>query len=863
MEKVRGYLFYQWPISDVKRHFDVDENNGLDTKKAQNLLEKNGPNSLTDIKKATIFTIFVRQLTNFFVLLLFVAAIISYFVDGLTQTIVLLVIIVFNILLGFFQEYKAEKTLAKLRNSLSLQSRVLRNGLLQKISSDCLVVGDVVIIEAGDKIPADLRIIEEEGLRIDESLLTGESVPVSKTYNVISIDSTLADRRNMAYSSTQVISGHGKGIVVATGTETEFGKIAAMVNTKEDSTPLEKQVLYLGRILTYLAFLMGLVIFLFGYFRGYNIFELLTFSIALLLAVVPESLPTAITLTLAIGMIRMAQKKAIVRRMAVVETLGTTNIITTDKTGTLTNNKLSVEEVYLYQKKHLAPYQIKKNEQVLDFLSYGILCSNVDVNAKEAASDPLEVAITNAAIEIDNLNSFKKLKVKRVWESPFDSNNKFMAVAVEIDKGKILVAKGATEKIIHFSNLSIKEKKELSDQAEALMQKGYKLIALAVKKISKNSSEILTSMDFLGFFAIIDEPSRGIAEVINKVNRAGIRTIIITGDHPETARFVAEKIGLSVSDDEVITNTVLENKTKSEIKKLLEKVKIIARVTPEDKINVVRLLQNDGYSVAMTGDGVNDAPALKEAQVGVAMGIRGTDVAKESADIILSDDKYATIINAIEYGRAIYDNIKNVVVQLISGNFNEIMLVFVAFVFNLPVPFITIQILWINLIIESFAALSFSFEEPSRHVLSEKPRSFSENSFAEPIRYSIYLAFASFFFGLIIYLWGLHFSVSLARTMTFTFIVASELAFSFSIRSKKRIWQSPKSFFENKYLVGSIVAALILQASLFISPFSNIFSLVKLDTIKVVVLVLATISIFMTAEVIRFIHDKKHTASSK
>lgn len=863
MNKGREYSFYQWSIEDTAKHFDVDPTLGLSQVRAKNELIKNGPNSLTNMKEQTVFSIFIRQFVNFFILLLFVATVISYFVDGPIQSLILLIIITFNVFLGFFQEYKAEKSLQKLKNSLASKSKVLREGKLFSIDSSSLVIGDIVFFESGDKIPADLRIIEEESLQIDESALTGESVPISKHIKIMPIDTSLADRRNMAFSSTVVNAGHGKGIVTAIGNNTEFGKIAKLVNRNEESTPLEKQVSYLGRSLTFAAFSLSAIIFTLGYFRNYDILELLTFTIALLIAVVPESLPTAITLTLAVGVVRMAQKKAIIRRLAVVETLGTTNIIVTDKTGTLTDNKLSVDKIILYEDSKLTTLtnKDKKNEKLLDFLSLGMACSNIDLRAEELIGDPMETAIFDFAEIIDRLQSFKKQDFIRHWEVPFDSDKKYMAVSINSNMGEMLIVKGAPEKIFSLCKLKISERRELEKESVSLSSQGYKVIALAEKKVKSTMSDSVSNLEFRGFFAIIDNPSIGIKEAMNKTLRAGVRTIIITGDHPETARFVANKIGFNCQDDEIITKKELETLNHFEIKEVLKKVKIFARVTPEDKINLVQILQNMGYSVAMTGDGVNDAPALKEAEVGIAMGIRGTDVAKESADIVLSDDKYSTIVSAIEYGRTIYDNIRNVVVQLISGGFNEIGLVFIAFVFALPVPFITIQILWINLVIESFAALSFSFEKPSRLVLGESPRPIGSNSLKGSMKYAASLAFASLIFGLIVYLWGLTYSVELARTMTFCFVVFTELSFSLSIRSRKRIWQDPKSFLENRYLIFAVITAVLLQSSLFfITPLAKVFELVSLNQTQIITLIGFTLISFISAEIIRFRFDKKKKA---
>jgi Ca2+-transporting ATPase len=391
-----------------------------------------------------------------------------------------------------------------------------------------------------------------------------------------------------------------------------------------------------------------------------------------------------------------------------------------------------------------------------------------------------------------------------------------------------------------------------------LSKGGYKVIALAQKKLGTTlSSSVLADMKFQGFLALVDEPAIGVERAIKSSIEAGIRPIILTGDHPETARYIAKKVGLRVEDDEIITPPILESLNNSSLVKVLGKAKIFARITPLDKINIVKKLQEMGYSVAVTGDGVNDAPALKEAQVGIAMGIKGTDISRDAADIVLSNDKYDTIISAIEYGRAIYDNIKNIITQLISTNFTEILLVFVTFIAGLPVPFVTLQILWMNLIIESFASLSMSFEKPSQSILKEKPRPSGVNSMRGAITYSIKLALVSFIFSLGVYLWGLNLSITKARTLVFCYIVFSELVFAFSIRSKKRIWQSPKSFIENHYLIYSALIAILFQLLIFINPMAKIFSITSLNASEWLALVILTISTFLIVEVIRYYGDQK------
>lgn len=861
----RDYNYYQWSVADIVKHLETDLEKGLSSNQAQIRLSKNGSNTLAKSEKTTALAIFLRQFANLFVLILILAAIISYFVDGPIQALILLLITAVNVGLGFFQEYKAERSMSELRKTYWSNSDVYRDGKIANINSEEIVPGDIVLLNPGSKVPADLRLFEEVSLQINESILTGESLPVSKTINVLPIDTVLADRKNLAFAGTIIQNGHGKGIAIKTGAMTEFGKIANLVSAADEPTPLEKQVAYLAKVFSVIGVILSLLVFGVGYLQGYEVWKLLTFTIALLIAVVPESLPTAITLSLAIGVTRMSKKKAIVRRLAVIEALGSTNIIATDKTGTLTNNELSIQNISIYNNGQFVDYDAKRdilqNKRPLQLLVEGLICSNVDFNNRSnLIGDPLEVAIAKRLDLIDRLDLFLNKKLERLMEIPFDSDKKYMAVLISRKGRKSLITKGSPEKVVNFCSLSRSEKKAILLKAELLSKEGYKVLAMANKQLGTLKSSALSGMDFQGLFAFVDEPVRGVAEAMKSAIAAGIRPIMITGDHPETARYIGNKVGLNIKDGEVMTATELMTLKKTELIRALGQVKVFARVTPTDKIKIVQKLQELGYSVAMTGDGVNDAPALKEAEVGIAMGVKGTDIARESADIILSNDQYGTIISAIEYGRTIYDNIKNIVTELVSSNFNEILLVFAAFIFGLPLPFVTLQILWVNLIIESFAGLSFSFEKPSKHVLKEKPRSNNINSMRSSIVYSVYLALFSFSLSFLIYLWGLDFSVVVARTLVFTYIVLSELAFALSIRSKKRIWQSPMSFFENHYLICSVFLAIFLQGLLFLKPLAEIFSITTLNYNQWSVIIISVFITFFAAEIIRHLLDRRHIA---
>lgn len=856
---MKQYAYHQWSLSDTEKHFGVGNKEGLSDKEANFRLQKFGPNSLAKISSTNIWQIFIRQFKNLFIILLIAASIISYFVDGLSQALILIAIVIVNLVVGLYQEFKAEKSLSALKKSLAYHSRVLREGTIKEIDSENVVSGDIVILREGDKIPADLRLFEEKGLRMDESSLTGESAPVSKHVKVIDIDTPLAERYNLAFAGTTVFAGFGRGIVTSTGQNTEFGKIAEMISGEEENTPLKKRVAYISQILFYVALALSLTIFALGLYRGWETLKLLTFVIALFIAAVPESLPTVITLALAIGVSEMAKKKAIVRRLAVIEALGSVNIIATDKTGTLTKNELQVEKLSVWQRSALETSSFDRSSQkqsvLLLFASYA---SSISGNAEEGFDgDPLEVAIMKSLQEISPklANSRQKFELKN--EVPFDSDKKYMQVSGRIEKQDWLVIKGAVEKVMPFCSLKKWQKLEIENELLKLSRKGLKSIAVCRKKINKSSFSDPKSMEFLGILGFIDEPNEGVAESIKNTIAAGIRPIIITGDNPHTSQYIAEEIGLKIERDEIISGAEIEKLSDTGLRENLKKVKIFARATPADKIRIVEMLEKMGYVVAVTGDGVNDAPALKTATVGISMGKRGSDVSREASDIILADDNYSTIISAIAYGRIIYDNIKNAIVFLLAGNFDELFLIALAFAFNLPAPMTVVQILWVNLITDSLPAMALAFEKPKDGRIQGEPRSTKKSEIKSSLVYAGWLGLFAFVTSVILYLWGLHDSVARARTMVFTAAVIHEMSFVFSIRSKSRFWQNFYDFFQNKFMLVSICAALLLQSLVLIPSFQPFFGTTSLSGVEIFVLITTTILAFFYAEVVRYFIDKK------
>lgn len=840
----------------------MDLINGLSASLVERKLAQDGPNTLNTIKEVKALTVLLRQFANFFIILLLVAAVISYFANGWFDAIILIVIILLNVSIGFFQEYKAEKSLEALKRGFAFRCRVIRDGKIIEINSEEIVTGDVVVLGEGDRVPADIRLIEEEGLRINESALTGESLPVSKKTGVLPLSVPLGDRKNMAFGGSNVVVGRGRGVVVATGCNTELGIIATLVEKKEEDSPLEKNIIYVAKIFSIVATAIALCIFLFGLYNGWHLLEITSFVIAVLVAAVPESLPTATTLALAVGVIGMVKHKAIVRKLGVIESLGRINIIATDKTGTITKNELSLAKISFFKDKKLYEKDLEdSNEEAIKAVTDSLLASNVSGHKEEEfIGDPLEVALANYLAQ-NNFKEYRALsKYQRLSEIPFSSDKKFNSVVVSDGKNKLLITKGAPEKIVEFCYLLKNEKKDILAEAHRLSSLGFRAIAVAEKKIKLNGASDLKQMEFLAILAFADAPANGVGKALEETAKLGIRPVIITGDHPETAKYIAEKIGWDIASDEIVSGEEFEKLNDRELRSKLERVKIFARITPQDKLKIVELMEKVGYVVAVTGDGVNDAPALKAGTVGIAMGQRGTDVAREAADIILSDDNYSTIINAVTYGRVIYDNIKNAMTFLIAGNFAEIMLIAIATLLGLPSPLTALQILWINLITDSFPSIAISLEGPSYHRVYDKPRDSKKDSIKNSVKLSLYSGIILLLFCIILFIWGLYDSIAHARTLVFFAMGWSQMALALSIRSKKRIWQDAKKFFGSRSLNIGVTAALLVQFIALYPSIRHLFGLELLDLKEIAAIVITVLLVLLSSELLRFYRDKKRAS---
>lgn len=837
----------------------MDLKEGLSTNEAKKRLAQNGPNTLSNIKEVTAFAVLLRQFANFFVVLLSAAAVVSYLSHGWFDTMVLIIIILLNVAIGFFQEYKAEKSLEALKHSFEFRCKIIRNGEIEEINTEQIVGGDIVVLSEGDRVPADARLIEEEGLRINESSLTGESLPVSKKMTILALETPLGDRKNMAFGASTVVAGRGKGVVVATGSDTELGLIATLVEKEEDKSPLEKNIIYMGKIFTAIAILVTITIYVYATINKWHILDTTSYLIALLVAAVPESLPTVTTLALALGVVGMVKRKAIVRKLGVIESLGRVNIIATDKTGTITKNELSLAKIAYFNRNKLYEREASEADSTAKkALLFALLASNVSGNIeKEFLGDPLEVAVANYLIRDANDLYLTLGDYKRLSEVPFSSDNKYNSVMLEHKRNKLLIAKGAVEKVVDFCKLDKKQKNDILAESERLSSLGFRVVAVAEKVISNYNASDLKCLRFMAILAFADAPAEGVGEALENTSKLGIRPIIITGDHAETARYIAQKIGWKVADNEIISGEEFNKLSQRDLKKRLETVKIFARIAPKDKLKIIEVMESSGYVVAVTGDGVNDAPALKAATVGIAMGNRGTDVAREASDIILSDDNYSTIVNAVIYGRQIFDNIKNATIFLIAGIFSEILLITLSLLVGLPAPLTALQILWINLITDSIPSFSLAFQPPPKRVRIDKPRDSSNNSVKESTKSSIYYGMVLLVLCLIIYIWGLYQSVAHARTLVFFAMGWSQMALVLSIKAKKRIWQDFKGFFSSRSLNIGVILALLVQFVTLIPNIRDVFGLELLSLKEIAAIITVVIIALFGVELIRYHREKK------
>ncbi|MDU7962946.1 MAG: cation-translocating P-type ATPase, partial [Clostridium perfringens] len=823
-------MWYKKSKNEILKELDVDEKNGLSSNEALRRLEKYGKNKLVTKKKKTLFKQFLSQLKDVMIYILIIAAIISAFLGEISDALIILLVIVINAVIGVVQESKAEKALDALKELSTPKALVKRDGSLKEILSEDIVPGDIVIIDAGRYIPGDLRLIDTANLKIEESAFTGESVPSEKDASFLpDKEIPIGDQNNMAFMSTLATYGRGVGVVVGTGMNTEIGKIAKMIEQEEnDETPLQKKLSELGKILGFLAVGICILIFIISFFQGRDLLEMFLTSISLAVAAIPEGLPAIVAIVLALGVQRMVKKNAIIRKLPAVETLGSVSIICSDKTGTLTQNKMTVTTVYTndsYIKE--SEFNLNENESKL-LVDCMVLCNDATYSEKNQTGDPTEIALLESSFKLNILKEKLEKDFKRIDEIPFDSDRKLMTTVNLVDNNKARVfTKGALDSILSICNkISIngklldftKEyKAKVLENSNIMSDKALRVLAFAYKDISKENI-VLDSLEkdlvFIGMVGMIDPPRLEVKDSIKLCKSAGITPVMITGDHKNTAFAIANELGIAENISQAITGHEIDKFKEEEFNEKIINYRVFARVSPEHKVKIVKAFKSHGNIVSMTGDGVNDAPSLKTADIGVAMGITGTDVSKGASDMILTDDNFSTIVSAVEEGRKIYLNIKKSIVL----NWNS--------------PLQPIHILWVNLITDSFPALALGVDKTKEDVMNNPPRNPKESIFVKSDKVQLIIN-GILIGGITLFAFKLGerlYADSLihAQTMAFVVLSVSQLFLSLSLRSNTKSAFS-LGLFSNKYLVYSILLGIFLQVIIIsISFIANIFKVTPL-----------------------------------
>ena len=857
--------FYGRQIEDVlgivkSRH------TGLTNDEARQRLAEFGPNELQEKKKRTILFMLLDQFKDFMILVLIGAAVIAGVIGDLADTLVIIAIVVINAIIGFIQEYRAEKAMEALKKMAAHTAMVLREGAIVGVAAAELVPGDIVMLEAGSLVPADIRLMETAQLKAEEAALTGESVSVEKHSRTIMEEQLpLADRKNMVYKGTTISYGRGTGVVTATGMKTELGKIASMLQDEEEvKTPLQKRLAAFGRKLALAVLVICAIVFGMGFLRGEPALLMLLTAISLAVAAIPEALPAVITISLALGAKKMVSKNALVRKLPAVETLGSVTYICSDKTGTLTVNKMAVEDFFVDGK------YFKAGDQALsqfDFLMKGLALSNDVKQSAESIllGDPTEVAL----YEVAEKTGFNKRELEnslpRISEIPFDSERKCMTTlhrlptgdVISFTKGGVDVMSEKADTMWTSNGLVPIDRDQLLIANNEMAERGLRVLSIAMRRWdeapeSVTSEQVEEGLSILGLVGMMDPPREEVREAVNLCKTAGIRPVMITGDHPVTARAIAQRVGFLAPEDHnnVITGQELDRLSLEEFEEKVENIRVYARVAPEQKLKIVKALQDKGQFVAMTGDGVNDAPALKRADIGVAMGITGTDVSKEAAHMILLDDNFATIVRAVQEGRKIYDNIRKFVRYLLTTNSGEIWTLFLAPIVGLPVPLLPIHILWINLVTDGLPALALSVEPAEGDVMKRPPRHPKESIFAHGLGlHAIWVGILMGVIVLSIQAWSLSSAGAHWQTMVFTVLCLTQLGHVLAIRSERQSLFT-MGLFSNKPLLGAVALTFLLQmAVIYIPAMNRIFKTEPLTAGELLIAIAASSIVFFAVEV--------------
>ena len=847
-------MWYTLSTKEVEKQMQTNIEFGLNEKQVEDKQNKFGLNKLEEKKKESIVIKFIKQFNDFMIIILIIASIISAVVARLEgsndyfDSIIIIAIVVFNAIMGLVQEAKAEKSLEALKKMTAPTCRVKRNGKISTIKSEQIVPGDIVLLEAGNYVPADCRLISSSNLKIEESSLTGETVPVLKDANCMLKEKTaLGDMVNMAFSTTIVVNGHGEAIVTDIGMNTKVGKIAKMIITNEaPETPIQKKLGEVGKSLGIACLGICILIFVIGLLKKIEPIEMFMTSVGLAVAAIPEGLPAIVTIMLSIGVTKMARKNSIIRKLPAVETLGSSSVICSDKTGTLTQNKMQVTKIANING------ETNDKEYIKWLMGMATMCTDVEISKEngkmELTGEPTEKAIVSKALdEGQNKNELYNV-MKRVKDIPFDSSRKMMTTIHKMPNGYRVITKGAPDVLLKRCNkvydngnvttLDYSKTKLIENQNNKMADEALRVLAIAYLDIPNLPSRIDTetvekNLIFIGLIGMIDPPREGVKEAVATCKKAGIKTVMITGDHIITAKAIAKDLGILRGSDLAITGEELDKIPQAVLQRNIMNYSVFARVTPEHKVRIVKAYQSTGAVVAMTGDGVNDAPALKNADIGIAMGKNGTDVAKNAADMVLTDDNFVTIVEAVKQGRNIFDNIKKAVHFLIATNIGEIVTIFLGLVLGLKSPLLAIQLLWINLVTDSLPAIALGLEKPEADIMDKKPRDSKKGIFADGLWQRIItegtmlgiLTLVAFSVGNYLY------DIEVGRTMAFVSLGLLELVHSFNIKSEESIFKV--GLFENKYLMGAFILGVILQIVVVVIPsVAEVFKLVPLTQVQ-------------------------------
>ncbi|WP_096154694.1 calcium-translocating P-type ATPase, SERCA-type [Bacillus sp. FJAT-45066] len=862
--------WYELKVDEVEERMSSNVKGGLSEKEAKSRLKQYGPNELQEAEKQNAFLLFLEQFKDFMVVVLLAATLISGLLGEYIDAIAIMAIVLINGFLGFFQERKAEKSLQALKELSAPQVIVLRESEWRKVPSKEIVVGDIVKFTSGDRIGADIRIIQSSSLEIEESALTGESLPVVKKENAISgEDVSIGDQENMAFMGTLVTRGSGVGMVVATGMHTAMGQIADLIQSAETMiTPLQRRLEQLGKILITVALLLTLLVVVVGVIQGQDLYEMFLAGVSLAVAAIPEGLPAIVTVALSLGVTRMIKQKSIVRKLPAVETLGCASVICSDKTGTLTQNKMSVTNIWSGGKAWTVSgigynpegsfwikddtVDVKKEKELQQLLTFGILCNNANIvernNQYVLDGDPTEGALVVAAMKAGITRRVIADQFEIIKEFPFDSDRKMMSVIVKDKEGKLFaITKGAPDVVANISEsilwegrktfLSGKYEQLVKDAVYNLASDALRNIAIAFKPLQQYNEniselEIERNLTFIGIQGMIDPPRPEVFDAVKECKEAGIKTVMITGDHLVTAKAIATQLGILPIGGKVLDGKSLTQMTQEELEEVVDDVYVYARVSPQHKLKIVKALQKKGHIVAMTGDGVNDAPAIKASDIGIAMGITGTDVAKEASSLVLLDDNFATIKSAIKEGRNIYENIRKFIRYLLASNVGEILVMLFAMLLALPLPLVPIQILWVNLVTDGLPAMALGLDQPEDDVMKRKPRNPKEGVFARGLWWKVLSR--GFLIGLVtLFAFMISYSqnpdnLPYAQTVAFATLVMAQLIHVFDCRSEKSIFH--RNPFQNIYLVWAVISSIILMLIvIYFPPLQSIFHTVSID----------------------------------